>query len=42
MLVQEEGRLNKMRDHSLHVTFHDGLVVVKLSHVKRIRRIKLH
>jgi len=24
MLVQEEGRLKKMRDHSLHLTFDDG------------------
>jgi len=24
MLVQEEERLKKMKDHSLHLTFHDG------------------
>jgi len=24
MLVQEEGRLKKMRDHSVHLTFHEG------------------
>ena len=25
MLVQEEGRLKKLKDHSLHLTFHEGV-----------------
>jgi len=40
MLVQEERRLKKMTDHSLHLTFHDGPVTVTLSQVKRTRRIE--
>jgi len=42
MLVQEEGRLKKMKDHSLHLTFHGGASSSKAKPGKKNRKIELH
>jgi len=42
MLLQEEGRLKKLKDHSLHLTFHDGASGSKAKSGRRTRRIEPH
>ena len=40
MLVQEKGRLKKMQDHSLHLTFHDGTSSSKTKPSKKNKKDK--